>query len=356
MIKNFLEIQDATFIASKTNKVNNVNLNIEKEGEIISLLGPSGIGKTTILRTIAGLQKLQSGKIIFKGKIISSNKFNLEPEKRNIALSFQDNSLFPNYNVLDNINFGVKRAVNSKFNYKTDDIINILHLQDLTEKFPHHISAGEAQRVSLARSLMSKPDLLLLDEPFSNIDKNLKENLQTKIKKLLKDIKLTTIIVTHDSYEAFYMADKCGIILNQSLKQYDVPYNIHHEPNSMDVANFLNKGIFVDAKVISSDCAVHKLEHKELGIIEGKLSNNFPVGKEVKLLLQPEDLQHDDSSKLKLKVVDRKFRGTNFIYTLKTKNEDLIPVFVHSHHIHQHEIQEKFGIKTPIYIDHLVCF
>ena len=356
MIKNFLEIQDATFIASKTNKVNNVNLNIEKEGEIISLLGPSGIGKTTILRTIAGLQKLQSGKIIFKGKIISSNKFNLEPEKRNIALSFQDNSLFPNYNVLDNINFGVKRAVNSKFNYKTDDIIKILHLQDLTEKFPHQISAGEAQRVSLARSLMSKPDLLLLDEPFSNIDKNLKENLQTKIKKLLKDIKLTTIIVTHDSYEAFYMADKCGIILNQSLKQYDVPYNIHHEPNSMDVANFLNKGIFVDAKVISSDCAVHKLEHKELGIIEGKLSNNFPVGKEVKLLLQPEDLQHDDSSKLKLKVVDRKFRGTNFIYTLKTKNEDLIPVFVHSHHIHQHEIQEKFGIKTPIYIDHLVCF
>ena len=224
MVKNFLDIQDATFTASKNNKVNNVNLTIEKEGEIVTLLGPSGIGKTTILRTIAGLQNLQSGKIIFKGNIISSKDFNLEPEKRNIALSFQDNSLFPNYNVLENINFGSKRAKKSKFLYTSDDLIEILHLEKLLNKFPHQISAGEAQRVSFARSLMSKPDLLLLDEPFSNIDQSLKEDLQPKIKKLLKEINLTTIIVTHDSYEAFYMADKCGVILDQSLKQYDIPY------------------------------------------------------------------------------------------------------------------------------------
>ncbi len=356
MKKNFLEIQDATFTASKANKVNNVNLTIEKEGEIVSLLGPSGIGKTTILRTIAGLQKLQSGKIIFKGNTISSDNFNLEPENRNIALSFQDNSLFPNYSILENINFGIKRGKNSKFNYSTDDLIKILHLEKLLDKFPHQISAGEAQRVSFARSLMSKPDLLLLDEPFANLDQNLKEDLQPKIKKLLKEINLTTIIVTHDSYEAFYMADKCGVILNQSLKQYDIPYNIHHEPNSIEVAKFLNRGVFVRAKVVSNDCAVHQLKHEELGLIEGKLTNHFEVGSDVNLLIQPEDLDHDDQSSLKLKIVDRKFRGTNFIYTLKTKNEDLIPVFVHSHHIHQHEIEENFGVKTPIFIDHLVCF
>ena len=356
MDKNYLEIIDATFIASKFNKVNNVNLIIKNEGEIISLLGPSGIGKTTILRTIAGLQNLHSGKIIFKGNVISSKDFNLEPEKRNIALSFQDNSLFPNYNILDNINFGLKRGKNSKFKYNSDDVISILYLNNVLEKFPHQISAGEAQRVSLARSIMSKPDLLLLDEPFSNIDQNLKENLQPKIKKFLKDINLTTIIVTHDSYEAFYMADKCGVILNQSLKQFDIPYNIHHEPKSIEVAKFLNRGVFIKAKVISNDCAVHQLKHEELGLIEGKLTNHFDVGREVELLIQPEDLDHDDKSSLKLKIVDRKFRGTNFIYTLKTKNEDLIPVFVHSHHIHQHEIEEKFGVKTPIFIDHLVCF
>ena len=216
------------------------------------MLGPSGVGKTTILRTIAGLQKLSSGEIFLKNKLISSNKIHTEPEKRNIALSFQDNSLFPNYKVIDNINFGRKRSNGNGFNYKADDIIKLLHIEAILEKFPHQISAGEAQRVSLARSLMSKPDLLLLDEPFSNIDQSLKEEIQVSVKKLLKKINLTTIIVTHDSYEAFSIADKCGIILNQELKQYDVPYNVHHEPNSIEIANFLNKGVFIDVKVLDS--------------------------------------------------------------------------------------------------------
>ena len=356
MSKQFFEIKNGNFVASEKNKVNNVNLKIENQGEIVSLLGPSGVGKTTILRTIAGLQKLNSGEIFLKDKLISSNKTHTEPEKRNIALSFQDNSLFPNYKVIDNINFGKKRANGSGSVLDVNEIIKLLHIEAILEKFPHQVSAGEAQRVSLARSLMSKPDLLLLDEPFSNIDQSLKDEIQVSVKKLLKRINLTTIIVTHDSYEAFSMADKCGIILNQELKQYDVPYNVHHEPNSIEIANFLNKGVFIDVKIIDSECAVHKLKHKELGEIRGKLSNKFPSGSNVKLLLQPEDLIHDDQSKLKLEVVDRKFRGTNFVYTLKTKNGEHLPVFVHSHHIHQHKKSENFGIKSPIYIDHLVCF
>ena len=316
------------------------------------MLGPSGIGKTTMLRTIAGLQNLQSGKIKFKGKVISSKDYNLEPEKRNIALCFQDNSLFPHYNVLDNINIGVKRNKSSKFPYSDNDLINILHLESIKEKYPHEISAGEAQRVSLARSLMSKPDLLLLDEPFSNIDQSLKDELQKRIKDLLKELNITTIAVTHDSYEAFYLADKCGIILDQSLKQFDIPYNIYHYPNSIDVVKFLNRGILIDAEVTGSDT----LKNHELGTIKGKFVKKQSVGSSVKLLIQPEDLEHDDKSQLILEVVDRKFRGTNFIYTLKTMNNQLIPVFVHSHHEHQHKIKDKFGIKRPIYIDHLVCF
>ena len=356
MSNQFFEIKNGNFVASEKNKVKNVNLKIENKGDIISLLGPSGVGKTTILRTIAGLQKLDSGEIFLKDKLISSNSVHLEPEKRNIALSFQDNSLFPNYKVIDNINFGKRRSNGNNFSYESKDIIKILHIEPILEKYPHQISAGEAQRVSLARSLMSKPDLLLLDEPFSNIDQSLKEEIQYSVKKLLKDINLTTIIVTHDSYEAFSLADRCGIILNQELKQYDIPYNVHHEPNSLEVAKFLNKGVFIDVKVLTNDCAVHSLEHDELGEIRGKLLKNYPKGKIVKLLLQPEDLVHDDESKLKLEVVDRKFRGTNFIYTLKTLKGEHLPVFVHSHHIHQHEKSEQFGIKSPIYIDHLVCF
>ena len=351
-MKNFFEINNVTFAASKKNKVNNVSLKIENEGDVICLLGPSGIGKTTILRTIAGLEKINSGSISLNGKVISSNKIHVEPEDRNISLSFQDNSLFPHYNVIDNIKFGADRNSRKTKKLILDDVIEFLHLENIKFKYPHEISSGEAQRAALARSLLSMPDLLLLDEPLSNIDQNFKEEIQVKLKQILRDYKITTIIVTHDSYEAFYLGNKCGIILNGQLKQYDDPYNVHHFPNSIEVVNFLNKGILIPATVVDE----RTLENSDLGIIEGDFIKHYPKGANVKLLLQPEDLEHDDKSSLKLEVVDKKFRGTNFIYTLKTQSNLLIPVFVHSHHVHQHEVEEKFGVKKPIHIDHIVCF
>ena len=184
------------------------------------------------------------------------------------------------------------------------------------------------------------------------MDQSHKEDIQEKIKKLLAKLKITTIIVTHDSYEAFYLGTKCGIILNNELKQYDDPYNVYHLPNSIEVVNFLNRGILIPAKVTSPK----SLENDELGTITGNFVKPFPLGADVKLLIQPEDLEHDDKSNLQLEVVDRKFRGTNLIYTLKTMKNLLLPVFVHSHHIHQHDLEEKFGIKRPIHIEHLVCF
>ena len=352
MAKNFLEIKDVTFEASKTNKVSNVSFNIEKEGDIICLLGPSGIGKTTILRSIAGLTKIKSGKILLKNKVISSKDVHIEPENRNISLSFQDNCLFPHYNIIQNIQLGAEKNKKKKQSISVNEIIKFLNLDKIKDKFPHQVSAGEAQRAALARSLITKPDLLLLDEPLSNIDQSFKEEIQVKLKKILKDSKITTIIVTHDSYEAFYLGTKCGIILDGQLKQFDDPYNVYHFPNSTNVVNFLNRGILIPAKVTGEN----SLENKDLGTIKGNFIKHYPKGSEVQLLLQPEDLEHDDKSNLKLEVVDRKFRGTNFIYTLKTLSNMLIPVFVHSHHIHQHEVDEKFGIKRPINIDHIVCF
>jgi len=352
MSKNFLEIKDVTFEASKVNKVHNVSFNIEKEGDIVCLLGPSGIGKTTILRSIAGLTNIRSGEIVLKNKVISSEKVHIEPENRNISLSFQDNCLFPHYNVLKNIQFGAERNKKNQQNISTEEIIKFLNLEKIKDKFPHQISAGEAQRAALARSLVTNPDLLLLDEPLSNVDQSLKEEIQVKLKKLLTESKITTIIVTHDSYEAFYLGAKCGIILNGQLRQFDNPYNVYHFPNSVEVVKFLNRGILIPAKVTGED----SLENEDLGLIKGNFVKTYPKGSDVQLLLQPEDLQHDDSSNLQLEVVDRKFRGTNFIYTLKTLTNKLIPVFVHSHHSHQHELKDKFGIKRPIYIDHIVCF
>ena len=351
--KNFFEIENVDFYVGGKAKVKDVSFKIENEGDIICLLGPSGIGKTTILRTIAGLEKIDKGLITLNGRIISSNEVNIEPEDRNISLAFQDNSLFPHYTVEKNILLGAERNKEKKDKkISLKQIVDLLDIFHILNKYPHQISAGEAQRASLARSLITQPDLLLLDEPLSNVDQSFKEEIQVRLKKILNQLKITTIIVTHDSYEAFYLGTKCGIILNQELKQFDDPYKVYHFPNSVEVVNFLNRGILIPAKVTSRNT----LENWDLGTIEGNFIKEYPKGSNVQLLLQPEDLEHDDKSNLKLEVVDRKFRGTNFIYTLKTPSNTLIPVFVHSHHIHQHEVDEKFGIKRPIHIDHIVCF
>jgi iron(III) transport system ATP-binding protein len=353
MKNNFLEIKDVDFTIGGKTKVKNASFTIVNEGETLCILGPSGIGKTTILRTIAGLEHIEKGSIKLNGKLISSRDKHVEPEDRNVSLAFQDNSLFPHYTVEKNILLGTERnkiKKNKKLSFK--QIINLLDISKILKKYPHEISAGEAQRASLARSLLTQPDLLLLDEPLSNVDQSFKEEIQVRLKKILSKLKITTIIVTHDSYEAFYLGHKCAIVLDGQIKQFDDPYNVYHFPNSVEVVNFLNRGILIPAKVTGEN----SLENEDLGTIKGNFIKHYPKGSNVQLLLQPEDLEHDDKSNLKLEVVDRKFRGTNFIYTLKTNSDLLIPVFVHSHHEHQHETDEKFGIKRPINIDHIVCF
>ena len=352
MNNNFFEIKNVTFAIGGKEKVNNVNINLENEGDIISILGPSGIGKTTILRTIAGLEQIHKGQIILKDKIISSDKIHVEPEKRNIALSFQENSLFPHYTINKNIHLGIRKTSSSNKNIESKEIIKIFNIESVLDKYPHQVSAGESQRASLARSLISQPDLLLLDEPLSNVDQSFKEDIQVDLKKILKKNKISTIVVTHDSYEAFYLGGKCAIILNNEVKQFDEPYNVYHFPNSIDVVNFLNRGVLIPAEVTSPK----SLENKDLGTITGNFIKPFPIGSKVKLLIQPEDLHHDDKSNLKFDVVDKKFKGANFIYTLRTQKNYFLPVLVESHHIHQHNINDKFGLKKPIHIEHIVCF
>ena len=353
MNKNFLEVKNVNFQAGGVTKVKNVSFNIKNKGDIICLLGPSGVGKTTILRTIAGLEKLKAGTITLKDKLLSSSKDHLEPENRNISLSFQENSLFPHYTVEKNIYLGAEsKKNNGKKKVNPKKIIKLLNINKILTKYPHQISAGEAQRAALARSLVTQPDLLLLDEPLSNVDQSFKEEIQVQLKKILKDLKITTIVVTHDSYEAFYLGSKCGLILGEKLKQFDDPYNVYHFPNSIEVVNFLNRGILIPAKVTGNN----SLENDDLGLITGNFIKHYPNGSKVQLLLQPEDLEHDDDSNLKLEVVDRKFRGTNFIYTLKTTSKLLLPVAVHTHHKEQHEVNDKFGIKRPIHLEHIVCF
>ena len=187
MTKNFLEIKNVNFQAGGKTKVKNVSFNIENKGDIICLLGPSGVGKTTILRTIAGLEKIKSGSIKLKDNILSSAKDHIEPENRNISLSFQENSLFPHYTVEKNIYLGAEaKKLNGKKRINPKKIIKLLKIEKILSKYPHQISAGEAQRAALARSLVTQPDLLLLDEPLSNVDQSFKEEIQVQLKKNFK--------------------------------------------------------------------------------------------------------------------------------------------------------------------------
>ena len=204
MKNNFLEIKGVDFIIGGKTKVKNASFAIENEGETLCILGPSGIGKTTILRTIAGLENIEKGSIKLNGKLISSKDKHVEPEDRNVSLAFQDNSLFPHYTVEKNILLGTERnKTKKKKKLSFKEIIDLLDISKILKKYPHEISAGEAQRASLARSLLTQPDLLLLDEPLSNVDQSFKEEIQVRLKKILSKLKITTIIVTHDSYEAF---------------------------------------------------------------------------------------------------------------------------------------------------------
>jgi iron(III) transport system ATP-binding protein len=191
MRNNYLEIKDVDFKIGGKTKVKNVSFSIENEGETLCILGPSGIGKTTILRTIAGLEKIEKGSIKLNNKLISSKENNVEPEDRNISLAFQDNSLFPHYTVEENIKLGAERnkgKKKQKVNFK--EIIKLLDISKILNKYPHEVSAGEAQRASLARSLLTQPDLLLLDEPLSNVDQSFKEEIQVRLKKILSELKL----------------------------------------------------------------------------------------------------------------------------------------------------------------------
>ncbi len=350
-MKDFLVVEDLACTINNLPILEKVSFSIKKRGDIVSFLGPSGVGKTTLIRCIAGLQNINQGEIFLDGKLYSKKNNSIEPEKRNMAVSFQENCLFPNKTVLQNIEVGLSR--NTKFNKSTvERLINSFYLSKIKNKYPHEISSGEIQRTQIIRALASGPDLLLLDEPFSNINEDLKEELQFTLKGIIKKNEIATIIVTHDINEAFYLSDKCGVIIEKNISQFDSPYNIHHYPNCIDVMKFISRGSLIKVKVLDNKT----VEHQVLGKIKGNFMTKPKIGKYVKLLVQPEDIVYDNKSTLKLKIFDRKFGGTNFVYSLKLNNKESIPVSIESHNCEPCNINDSIGIKLPIFINHLVFF
>ncbi|MBM7855651.1 iron(III) transport system ATP-binding protein [Desulfohalotomaculum tongense] len=219
-----------------------------EKGEILALLGPSGCGKTTTLRLIAGFETLDEGAIYINGKVVSSKDVYIPVEKRGIGMVFQDYALFPHLTVGENIIFGLKQG-KQKRKERLQQLLELVNLEGYENRFPHQLSGGQQQRVALARALARDPVVLLMDEPFSNLDAELRYEMREEIKQIVKSTGVTTVLVTHDQQDALSVADKM-VIMNQGvIEQYGTPYEIYHNPISKFVAGFLVKSNLLPAKV-----------------------------------------------------------------------------------------------------------
>ena len=348
-----LEVRDIHQSYGKHKVVKGLSFTLRK-GQIGCLLGPSGCGKTTVLRCIAGFESLRQGEIWLNGQLVSGPGCLLPPEKRRVGMVFQDYALFPHLSIADNIGFGLHQFSAQAQRQRVEELLQAVGLAGIGAKFPHQLSGGQQQRVALARSLAPQPDLLLLDEPFSNLDVELRERLSLEVRDIIKGSNTTAVIVTHDQHEAFAIADEIGIMHDGEIKQWDSAYNLYHRPASRFIADFIGQGVFLPATVLNS-----RQLSIELGVLNGDIPQMCQTGCEVcgkgcqaDVLLRPDDIIHDDASSLQAEVTHKAFRGAEILYTLKLQSGKKVLALVPSHH--NHAIGESIGIRLDV--DHVVAF
>ncbi len=316
-------------------------------GRIGCLLGPSGSGKSTVLRAIAGFEKPDSGEILAGGELLSGRGSWVPPERRRIGMVFQDFALFPHLDALANVTLGLRDADRAGRRRRALEMLDLVDLVGESARFPHELSGGQQQRVALARALALRPRLVLLDEPFSNLDAEVRTELAQQVRAALVAEGATALLVTHDQREAFAIADEIGVLRAGRLEQWDAPWRLYHSPATRFVADFVGEGTFIQGTVLGPGRV-----STELGVIEGQLTFDQPPGTRVDLLLRPDDVIHDDASEMQAEVVERAFRGAQFRYKLRLPSGATALSFVPSHH--DHAIGERIGIRLDA--QHLVGF
>lgn len=344
--KVLLELNNISQAYGDLRVVNHLSLRLAR-GQIGCLLGPSGCGKTTVLRLIAGFEQLTAGEIRLNGVEVATPVYSLPTEKRRIGMVFQDYALFPHLNVFENTAFGLHQLPKAERTQRAMEMLEVVGLAGAAKKYPHELSGGQQQRVAVARALAPSPDLLLLDEPFSNLDSDLRERLSQEIREVLKGQNATAILVTHDQHEAFAMADEIGVMHEGVIQQWDTAYNLYHRPNSRFVADFVGKGVLIDGKVTEP----HRVM-TDLGGMACELPQGVAIGQAVDILLRPDDIIHDDASELQASVVHKAFQGADILYTLKLASGQQVLSLVPSHH--NHMLGSKIGIRLEI--DHVIAF
>ena len=317
--------------------VKGVSLELHK-GEIGCLLGPSGCGKTTLLRIIAGFEPISKGRVIIAGREVTNPGGLAPPEERKVGMVFQDYALFPHLTVEKNVSFGLGRRLSQTQSDKVKQLLEMVGLGSAANRYPHELSGGQQQRVALARALAPEPDLLLLDEPFSNLDLNLRDKISMEVRDIIKALDATALLVTHNQYEAFAVADMVGVLFGGVMQQMDRPYNIYYSPATLEVARFVGDGALISGTVTASgqvQCA--------FGQLPGKISSPCRVGGGVELLVWPEEIGIVEHGAVAAKVVQKHFRGASVLYTLELQNGEQCLALVSSHH--------KYGLGEAVGID-----
>ena len=316
-------------------------------GCIAGLIGPSGCGKTTLLRTIAGFEPLAAGTITLDDQLIASATVNLAPEQRQLGMVFQDYALFPHLTVIENVAFGLNKLSREDKRQKAQHYVDIVGLSRYADRYPDELSGGQQQRVALARAIAPHPRLLLLDEPFSNLDINLRRRLNKEVNAILKQERITAILVTHDQEEAFALCDQVGVMQAGVLQQWDHPFNLYHEPKNRFVANFVGLGHFIPGVALD-----HERVETELGCLTGNRSYRWEKGAPVDVLLRPDDIVPGQIDDISATIINKTFLGAATLYTLKLRTGSVVESLFPSHADHA------IGDQVPITVsaDHLVAF
>jgi iron(III) transport system ATP-binding protein len=322
----FLEIENLVFQRGSQSILDGVSFCLD-ESSLGAIVGPSGSGKTTLLRLVAGFEEPDNGIIRVGGRVCSTGSEVIAPERRGIGVVFQDFALFPHLNVSENIGYAIHKDATR--NERVHYLLNLLGLESLARRYPYELSGGQQQRVAIGRALAPHPSLLLLDEPFSQLDPELREELIHTLKLILEETRITTLLVTHHQEDAYDLAQWLGVLHRGKLLQWGAPFELYHSPHDRFVADFLGKGVFLPAQVVEQGWI-------DSGIGRFRCSPVWPLHMKCELLVRPDDLIHVDTpSKFKAKLVKKRFRGSMHLYTMVLENGHEVLAMVPSHHNHR---------------------